>query len=41
MNDTMRSGWVAKLAEAYPRARIRTTCYLRNGGGCHHFLKEG
>ena len=41
MNDTMCSGWVAKLTKAYPRARIRTTCYLRNGGGCHHFLKEG
>ena len=41
MNDTMRSGWVAKLAEAHRKARIHATCYLRNGGGCHHFLKEG
>jgi len=37
VNDTMRSGWLAKLAEAYPRARIRGTVYVRGGGGCQHY----
>lgn len=41
VNDTMRSGWVAKLAEAYPRARIRATVYVRGGGGCQHFKENG
>jgi len=39
--DTMRSGWVAKLAEAYPKARIRGTVYVRGGGGCQHYKVEG
>lgn len=37
MNDTMRSGWVAKLREAYPRAEISAMVYVRGGGGCQHF----
>jgi hypothetical protein len=37
VNDTMRSGWVAKLAEAYPKARLQTTVYVRGGGGCQHY----
>lgn len=40
VNDTMRSGWVAKLREAYPKANIRATVYVRGGGGCQHY-KEG
>jgi lysophospholipase L1-like esterase len=41
VNDTMRSGWVAKLAEAYPKANILTTVYVRGGGGCQHYREEG
>lgn len=41
VNDTMRSGWVASLQEAYPRARIQATVYVRGGGGCQHFREEG
>ncbi len=37
VNDTMRSGWVAKLGEAYPKATIHATVYVRGGGGCQHF----
>jgi hypothetical protein len=37
VNDTMRSAWLAKLAEAYPRAKIRGTVYVRGGGGCQHY----
>jgi enterochelin esterase family protein len=37
VNDTMRSGWVAKLAEAYPKAKIQATVYVRGGGGCQHY----
>lgn len=37
VNDTMRSGWLAKLAEAYPKANIRGTVYVRGGGGCQHY----
>lgn len=37
VNDTMRSGWVAKLAEAYPKANLRATVYVRGGGGCQHY----
>ena len=40
VNDTMRSGWVAKLREAYPKANIRATVYVRGGGGCHHYKEE-
>lgn len=40
VNDTMRSGWIALLREAYPRAEITATVYVRGGGGCQHF-KEG
>jgi len=40
INDTMRSGWVAKLQEAYPKARIQTTVYVRGGGGCQHYREE-
>lgn len=39
--DTMRSGWVAKLAEAYPKAKITATVYVRGGGGCQHYKVEG
>jgi alpha-L-fucosidase len=41
VNDTMRSGWVAKLQEAYPKASIKATVYVRGGGGCQHFKAEG
>lgn len=40
VNDTMRSGWVAKLQEAYPKARIQATVYVRGGGGCQHYREE-
>ena len=40
VNDTMRSGWVAKLSEAYPKAKIRATVYVRGGGGCQHYKME-
>lgn len=40
VNDTMRSGWVAQLQEAFPKARIQTTVYVRGGGGCQHYRKE-
>jgi hypothetical protein len=39
INDTMRSGWVAKLQQAYPTARIKLTVYVRGGGGCHHLSR--
>lgn len=41
VNDTMRSGWVAKLHEAYPMAVIQATVYVRGGGGCQHYREEG
>ena len=40
VNDTMRSAWVAKLREAYPRADIKATVYVRGGGGCQHYREE-
>ncbi len=40
VNDTIRSGWVAKLQEAYPKANIRATVYVRGGGGCQHYRKN-
>ena len=41
VNDTMRSGWVAELRHAYPKAEIRATVYVRGGGGCQHYKEEG
>ncbi len=41
VNDTMRSGWVAQLQEAYPKARLQATVYVRGGGGCQHYREEG
>ncbi len=41
VNDTMRSGWVATLGEAYPKAVIHATVYVRGGGGCQHYKEEG
>lgn len=41
VNDTMRSGWVAKLGEAYPKAAIAATVYVRGGGGCQHYKEAG
>lgn len=41
VNDTMRSGWLAKLAEAYPRATIVGTGLVRGSGGCQHYKEEG
>jgi len=38
--DTMRSGWLAKLGEVYPKAKIRGTVYVRGGGGCQHYREE-
>ncbi len=40
VNDTMRSGWVAKLSEAYPKAKIQAKVYVRGGGGCQHYKEE-
>lgn len=40
INDTMRSGWIAKLREAYPKAAIKATVYVRGGGGCQHYKVE-
>lgn len=40
VNDTMRSAWVAKLSEAYPKADIKATVYVRGGGGCQHYRSE-
>jgi lysophospholipase L1-like esterase len=40
INDTMRSGWVALLQGAYPKARITATVYVRGGGGCQHYREE-
>ena len=40
VNDTMRSAWVAKLCEAYPKADIRAWGYVRGGGACRHFMEE-
>jgi hypothetical protein len=41
VNDTMRSGWVAKLRQAYPKANIQATVYVRGGGGCQHYKEAG
>lgn len=41
VNDTMRSAWLAKLAEAHPKAEIRGTVYVRGGGGCQHYREDG
>lgn len=40
VNDTMRSGWLGLLQEAYPKARITGTVYVRGGGGCQHYSAE-
>lgn len=40
VNDTMRSGWVALLQEAFPKAHIQATVYVRGGGGCQHYREE-
>ena len=40
VNDTMRSGWVAQLQEAYPKARIEARVFVRGGGGCQHYREE-
>ena len=40
VNDTMRSAWVAKLSEAYPKANIETWVYVRGGGACRHYMEE-
>jgi arylsulfatase A len=40
VNDTMRSGWVAELREAYPQCRITATVYVRGGGGCQHYREQ-
>lgn len=41
INDTMRSGWVALLQSAYPKAEIRATLCVRGGGGCQHYKDDG
>lgn len=40
VNDTMRSGWLAKLQQAYPKATIKGTVYVRGGGGCQHYREQ-
>jgi hypothetical protein len=41
VNDTMRSGWVNLLQQAYPQARIQAAVYVRGGGGCQHYREDG
>ena len=41
INDTMRSGWIANLQEAYPKAKITADVYVRGGGGCQHYKDNG
>jgi GDSL-like Lipase/Acylhydrolase family len=41
VNDTMRSGWVALLREAHPKADVRATVCVRGGGGCQHYKENG
>lgn len=41
VNDTMRSGWLALLQQAYPQAQTRGTVCVRGGGGCQHYREEG
>lgn len=41
VNDTMRSAWIAKLQDAYPKAKILSTVYVRGGGGCQHYREDG
>ena len=40
VNDTMRSGWVAQLQAAYPKARVNAAVYVRGGGGCQHYRES-
>jgi hypothetical protein len=40
-NDTDRSGWIAKVQEAYPQASVRRTVYVRGGGSCEHYRQDG
>ena len=40
VNDTMRSGWITLLREAYPKTSISTTVYVRGGGGNQHFREQ-
>jgi hypothetical protein len=40
VNDTMRGGWLAKLQQAYPKAKIKGTVYVRGGGGCQHYREQ-
>jgi len=40
VNDTMRSGWVAKLQQMYPKATIDAVLYVRGGGGCQHYREN-
>jgi lysophospholipase L1-like esterase len=40
VNDTMRSGWIALLREAYPKAEITAVVYVRGGGGAQHFREN-
>jgi lysophospholipase L1-like esterase len=41
VNDTMRSGWVALLREAFPKADVIATTCVRGGGGCQHYKEAG
>ena len=40
VNDIFRSAWLAKLAEAYPKAKIRGNVYVRGGGACRHYWEN-
>jgi hypothetical protein len=40
VNDTMRSGWLAKLGEAYPKTKIEGMALVRGSGGCQHYKDE-
>ena len=41
VNDTMRSGWVGLLQEAYPKATIRGTVYVRGAAAAGTIRKRG
>jgi hypothetical protein len=40
VNDTMRSGLLAKLGEAYPKTKIEGMALVRGSGGCQHYKDE-
>lgn len=41
LSDTMRSGWVTRLQQIYPKVKIKATVYVRGGGGSRHYREDG